>query len=1134
MSHCNHLILSLLFLLLHLSASGAERRYASSSVLSEGRFVKISVGSSGVYAISRSQLAQMGFSRPECVRLYGYGGELMSEEFSLQPADDLPEVATWLTADALLFYARGTVGWSLNNGTFCRTRNSYSDTACYFLTERDDSPTGMACTDSAKPDNSFTSITISDEHTLYENDAYSWAGSGRELYDSYNYANGNTRTYNLSTPDAADGSALLRVTFAAKSDRNVSTLSVEADGKSIGEVSIASTAGDTYIKAAEATGSFTIGSIAGTTTAVKLTHNRATGVAGRLNYITLCYKRHLRLSGPSLRFRSVEAVDSNATFTIEGADDGTVVWDVTPGCDYRRMNGTFANGKFTFSTAADGTLHEYVAVNTAATQSEIESWQQVATQNLHGMGATDMVIIVPAGGNLTAQAERLAQAHRDTDGMTVQVVSAEEVYNEFSSGTPDATAYRRLMKMLYDRATDDSTRPKYLLLMGDCTYDNRMLTSDWRGKKPADYLLSYQVAESCNEKLSYMTDDYFGFLNDGDGEALASCRLRIGVGRIPVTTAGEAQSVVDKIIAYMNNDAAGEWKRSVAFVADDAEGSNSDNSFMQHAAELADSLRSYNPTYHAELLLEDAYQRKATTTGYTYPDAKARLQQLLTDGVLMLNYTGHSTTDSWTAERLLTASTITELSNSRPALWFVASCDFCRFDAADASGGELALLNGKGGAIGAIGTGRVVYDTPNFTLHSALISTIFGHTDGSKLRLGDIMRLAKQADKTLLSDANKLNFNLLGDPALALAMPEHNIRITEMNGLLTGDISDDDLPAIKARSSLTLKGVVEDSSGTQLTDFDGTINLLLLDSYEQLSTLDNAGKGAVAYTDHSRTLYSGTDSVSGGAFELTIPIPIDISYSGESGVIKLYALAADKRDAGGSFSSFVVGTTIDEIEGDEDGPEVTALYLNTPDFCDGATVNCTPCFVAELNDENGINASGSGIGHDLTLTIDGTTTYTLNSYFSYDSGSYTAGRISFSMPELTEGSHTLSFKAWDMVGNSTTEERRFNVAEGLSPEISELRATVSPARTSTIFVFSHNRPLTAMSVKITVRNVNGQTVWSRTEANAVNEGEYRTEWDLTDMRGRRVPDGIYIYSAEVTADGSKRTVRSRKLLVLAP
>lgn len=1125
-------ILLVLLMLLPFGVCASVRGYADSSALSDGRFVKISVEESGVYSISFQQLYKMGFINPERVKLYGYGGELISERFSEQPCDDLPEVPLWRTDNALLFYARGTVGWQQAGSKFVRTRNCYSDKAYYFLTEADEESASDFPVAKQVSSPSATTITTFNEHILYEKDGFSWLGSGRELYDSYDFASGNSRSYSISTKDAAEANATVTVAFAAYSSKET-TLAVTADSKSLGTMTIGAYGGDYYVKAVEKQEDFSIADAIGNTTTIRLTHNRTYGVAGHLNYITVNYKRRLTLDEPYLCFRSTEATGQEATFVIDGADSSTVVWDITEPDNYKQVTGTLSDGKYTFTIAASNTLHEFVVVNTAADFSSPESVGEVANQNLHAMEATDLIIIVPNRTDLMRQAERLAQLHRGKEGLTVQVITSEQIYNEFSSGTPDATAYRRLMKMLYDKYSDEAARPKYLLLFGDCAYDNRMLTTAWKGEKLADYLLSYQLAESNDEKMSQLTDDYFGMLDDEEGYSPATDRVDIGIGRIPVRTESEAKAVVDKITAYTSNSAAGEWKRTVVFAADDAEGSKSDNSFMLHAIELADSLKSYSPQYKAELLLEDSYKRESSSTGFTYPEAKSRLQQLLSNGALMLNYTGHSETDSWTEEGLLTADDIKSLKSERLALWFSASCEFGRFDAKDNSGAELALLNANGGAIGVIATSRVVYDSPNFTLHSAVLSEIFNSGSRERLRLGDIIRRAKQVNNALLNDRNKINFNLIGDPALTLATPEYNIRVTEIDGIeITDVVTDNELPNIKAGDKITIRGEVADDSAGRQENFNGTLNLLLLDSEESVSTLDNAGKGAVSYRDNLRTLANSTDSVRNGTFEVTIAIPMDINYSDLNGMMKLYALSSDKREAAGAFSSFLVGGTSDNVADDGEGPAMN-IYLNTPDFRDGDVVNSTPYFVAELSDSNGINTSGSGIGHDLTLIVDDETTYTLNDYYTPEAGDYTRGRVAFSIPELSDGSHTLTFRAWDTMNNSSTQTLTFEVADGQRPSIASLRASISPARTSTTFIVEHNRPMTAMSVRITVRDTNGNIVWYRSESGAVDEGCYRIEWDLTDTRGRRVSPGIYIFSAEIATSSSKTRTKSEKIAILA-
>ena len=200
----------------------------------------------------------------------------------------------------------------------------------------------------------------------------------------------------------------------------------------------------------------------------------------------------------------------------------------------------------------------------------------ITNQNLHADEPTDMVIIIPTSQKLLAQAERLAQFHRDHDQLRVRIVPADEIYNEFSSGTPDATAYKRYMKMLYDRAETDSDLPRYLLLFGDCTWDNRMKTNDYRQVSTDDYLLCYESENSFSETFCYVADEFFCLLDDN--EALTSGLFPyeqpvgladVAVGRFPVTNEADAKVMVDKVIAYAENKNAGGWQNTLVFMGDD-------------------------------------------------------------------------------------------------------------------------------------------------------------------------------------------------------------------------------------------------------------------------------------------------------------------------------------------------------------------------------------------------------------------------------------------------------------------------------------------------------------------------------------------------------------------------------------
>lgn len=1113
------------------------RTTTSNSVLSSGRFVKIRVPDTGVYRLTATELKKMGFLHPEKVRLYGYGGYLLSQQFALHPADDLPEVPLFRRADALLFYARGSISWNLNKqGTaFTRERNFYSDYGYYFLTEGDEAPiafptepsllfagSSLLSTESSSFSTEPSRIETFDAYALYEQDTYSWSGTGRELYEGYDYMSGHTRNYSFALPGITEGDGWIEASFAAKCHGQSASMTLAVDGNAMGTQPFSNIQSDQYVKATELTFHTPWKGSKSEATTVTVAHNRPAGISGRLNYIALNYQRRLRLDSPFVSFRSLASRQQATTFVLSGATSSTVVWDVTSPSAYRRMEGTLEGDQYRFTIPA-GPLREFVAVNTDADFGAVEVVGEVPNQNLHALTGVDLMIIAPDKPALLRQAERLAQAHREHDGLTVQVVTAPQVYNEFSSGTPDATAYRRLMKMLYDRTSPDiATTPRYLLLFGDCSYDNRMITTAWSGQRPDDYLLCYQSDSTLNETTSYVTDDYFGFLDDDEGANLAAARLDIGIGRFPVRTEAEAKAAVNKTIAYMQNKEAGPWKRTLCYVADDGD----HNLHVDQADRLSAYMEEKHPQFLVNRIYADGFRREATATGHSYPGVTKRLLTLFDQGMLVLNYTGHGSTTAWSAENLLTAGDITKLTSPRLPLWITATCDFTRFDDSATSAGELAFLNPKGGAIALFTTSRVVYAAQNSALNIAFTQHLFDTSaEGKRLRLGDIMRLSK---RSLGDERNKLNFSLIGDPALTLASPDYQIAIDEFDGPLT-----DELPFAKAGGKITVKGHVLTPDGLLAEDFKGTVHPTVFDNSEDVKTLDNLGEGAFTYQARSKVLFAGSDSVRQGRFEFTFPVPLDINYSDQSGMLNLYARSVANREAGGAFDRFLVGGTDEDVSlTDTLGPRMM-LYLNTPDFAWGGKTNETPFFVAELEDADGINTVGNGIGHDLSLMIDGRTSYSLNDSYLPEPGDYTRGTVRFSLPELTEGKHTLQFRAWDMLNHSSTQSLEFEVVNGLRPGLFELSCTKSPAHEQTTFILSHNRPGSELAVRIAVCDFAGRELWVYTEQGVSADRYYYIDWNLCSNSGQRLAPGVYLYRASITSGGSKESTKTEKIVILS-
>ena len=911
-----------------------------------------------------------------------------------------------------------------------------------------------------------------DYHSLYEVDGYSWYNGGRNLFDP--------------TPISVGGSQQVVITNTTGSQKGRLTVNVSAggnnqirillNGKELGTLNVPILQ---YCKAGQVGGTYSLDNLRidakDTVTIVNVS-----GETARLDYVSMAWEKAIPL--PNL------------------------------------------SGSHPAAT--------YV--------------KNIANQDLHADGQADLVIIIPASRTLLKQAQRLKELHESHDGMRVNIVAADQLYNEFSSGTPDANAYRRYLRMLQDRAATEADMPKYLLLFGDCVWDNRMLTADCKRFDPDDYLLVYESENSFSETVCYAGDSWMGILAEGAGSDARRELQDVGVGRFPVTTVAEAKIMVDKTINYSKNQNGGAWQNTIMFMGDDG----NDNIHMKDVDSVANSVGRDYPNFLIKKVMWDAYTRESSATGNTYPEVSKIIRQQQANGALVMDYGGHGSATLISHESVLGLSDFSESRTSNLPLWVTAACDIMPFDGVTETIGESAVLNEKGGAVAFYGTARTVFTSANKYINHAFMKRVLSLQDGKPIALGEAHRLA-QNDVMLgtnryptptREDPNKtspeqdntenhLQYSLLGDPALSLNLPTAQVVVDEIDGVAVGSGT---MPTVKAGSVIKMKGHVAGVEG-----FNGVVTATVRDTQEEITcklnnTSDDGAEEAFKYLDRTKTLYHGSDSIRNGQFELTFAVPKDINYADGQGMINLYALNTDKTiRANGSCDQFIVGGSA-EAKNDSVGPSIYC-YLNSPSFVDGGNVNSTPYFVAEIKDKDGINAAGSGIGHDLQLVIDGdmAKTYTLNNNFSYDFGTYTSGSTFYSIPELEEGPHRLQFRAWDIQNNSSTAVLHFNVVKGLRPQLFNIGVTNNPARTSTTFIISHDRMESNMDVVIELFDAAGRQIWRHAESGVSATGNYTVDWDLSVDGGRPLQTGVYLYRVKVSSEGSSYVSKTKKLIVIS-
>ena len=1111
-----------------------QKRYADHSKLQKGRWVKISITTDGMYRLTRSALKNMGFSNPSKVHLYGYGGHLQNEVlFAGEEYDDMVEVPLYYSSkqDAWLFWGNGLISWNGDE----RVTNFYANAAYYFLTEEDDDATSIGTEPSytGRQDTIYTNFT---DHVLYEKDEYAWYHGGRSLFENTNYANINSHTYSLQTidPEYEDSLTTLKVVFSA-SNKTPTKMTTFVNGTQMGTMSLAAT--EIYIYGTASTAIYDLSKLERTNNwSVRLTSTA--GQNARLDYLSLTYKRKLKPSSGYVAFSQIQPVVADSIlekegpggsrFDIEGS--GLKVMRIgCPGDPATLIEGT-QNGSV-YSVAVEDPTRQYVAFDESYEFPEPSNAGVIDNQDLHALDSLDMVIIIPNSGKLLDQAKRLVEAHEKYDGLRCTIVYANQVYNEFSSGTPDATAYRRLMKMLYDKAETMDDAPKYLLLFGDAAWDNRMVSTQWRKYSPDDYLLCYPSENSFSDTRSFVMEDYFGLLDDGEGTNVLKDKPDLGIGRFPVTSSADAKVMVDKTITYLSRENAGEWKNLVYLLGDDGD----ENQHMRYADDVAEQVKATYPEMEVRKIMWDAYKIESTGSNLSYPTCTRDIKQAMKDGALIINYVGHAATYGMSHEFVLRVSDFAEPCGDKLALWVTAACDVMPFDGQVENMGETAVLNPKGGALAFYGTARTVYATQNLYMNRYFMRYLFG-TDakGRRYKVGDAIRLAKNALITGNMESsyreNKLQYALLGDPSLEFGEPTQKVILDSING--SSLKSSSSIP-LKAGQRVRLTGHLADAKGDLKTDFTGTMAARMYDNEETITCHNNQG-ARVVFTYEDRTnIYTCQDSVVNGKFDLEFVIPVDINNSNEAGRFAFYALNNDRNmEANGYNEKFLLGG-MGEVATDTIGPRIQA-GLNGVDFENGGVVNKTPYFVAKLEDESGINYSGNGIGHDLVLCVDNDVnlTYTLNNYFVQEFGDFTRGTVSYVLPELESGSHTLTFRAWDVLNNTNAVSLNFVVDPTVAPNMFNLTASQNPARTSTNFLISYDLVGTECDFTLEVFDFSGRRVWYHQEQGSSPSGLYTIPWNLCTNAGAKLFTGIYFYRCQMTCGNSKKVSKTQKIVIL--
>ncbi|MDE6099406.1 MAG: type IX secretion system sortase PorU, partial [Paramuribaculum sp.] len=1088
----------------------AIESYATSSALASGRWVKVSVTSSGIHFISNATLRTWGFSDPARVSIHGYGGQRLPDRLSRAGyVDDLPRQQVLRTASGIYFHAVGPVSWTYSGNYSYHSLNPFSSVGCYFLTDsQSETP------DPEIPVEGFETVTSTPVSTFidrlyHEVDETSIGYTGHMLLGE-DFRSQRSRSFNFSLPDRVEGSQVwIRSSFvAAVSSR--SSLSYSVNGTPLSQTSSLAALND-YIYGSRATLATAV-DMTGNSLAFGITLNpQGVVTSANLDAISVNYTRRLALRDNALSF-----VVSTPSVALENADASTVVWDVTDPLHISAMRTIVSPGTVSWTNTYSG-RRSYVAWNPGAQLPSPSYVGEVANQDLHApVAGVDMVIITVR--DWAGEAERLARFHRNdpADPLNVLVVTQDDVFNEFSSGVPDAYAFRHYLKMLHDRGIADGHPLRYALMFGRASFDSRLLTPEMKAlREPA--MPTWQSEEGLSKTDSFTSDDPLAMLDDNSGVDLAASDLSVAIGRAPVHSLTNAKTFVDKTIAYSRNTYPTDWKNQVVMMADNGDlgvfMKDSERQFSNFNASESGSNMFYTKVYI------DAFD----IIGGQCVGGRQRLHRMLDEGMVWWNYIGHGAISTLAEENVMTNTDINNMYNRRWPLLFAATCSFGKHDGPYVSGSETMLLTPNAGIIAAIAPTRESMISHNGTIAAAMGATAFERdSDGRFFTIGEIMRRAKRymlKNSSSAANNQKLYYVLLGDPALRLATPSSRVALEQIGD---DEVNDENQCTIMARQNVRLRGSVYDPAGNLMSDFNGTLSLALFDAeYSTTSQGATTGGGKptegepVTFEEQGAKLHVGRDSIRNGRFDITVAMPSEVSDNFRPAALNMYALADDGRQAIGCARKFYVYGYDDSAEPDLTPPVIDYAFLNHQSFSQGSVVNESPMFVAAVSDDIAINLSSAGIGHQMTLRLD--ESRTLNDvafYYTPASDGSPSGTIAYPIEDLSEGNHTLTFRVWDTSGNSASKTLSFFVEHGAAPKIFDIFTDVNPASTEANFYISHNRPDSRLTVTIDIYDMLGHRVWTSTVTDRSDMFlSAPIHWDLNDMGGRRVGRGIYIYRA---------------------
>lgn len=1096
--------------------------YTRTSALSSGKWVKIKTSGEGIHEINYDKLREWGFE-PEKVNVYGYGGTLLAADvFSASTPDDVIPTYTHHENDKLYFYATGDVTPGLiDKDNVSKSRNHYSSDVYYLLSDRELDKSEMA---SAVPfKESETALNAHLTMTYVEEELQNpvFGGGiflGKEINPNEQFEIPVTiEDFNTGNTNYAE---LFQLYFEFASQYNratAMTISLPSTLVTNAKTETRTSAPLNYDPYTEFKFGHTVLKYIRTIPDGEYVfkagvYSTSTPVVPNFlaaDYYWYSYPRLNNMrqhSQLSMFFPSVKEINN---FQLS-AEEGTRVINVNTIYNIFEHQLQFDEesamyvGSFdrNYMTSSSPVCH-LVAYNVNRPQLQVEYVGELANQNLHGIDTPDMVIITTSA--LYDMAEELADIHRKYDGMDVFVVEHSKLFNEFSSATPDAMGYRRFLKMLYDR---DPSKLKYIIMYGEASWDNRAITNMKKDRLLVHEALIPEYASKTTQ--SYGSDSYFGMLSDDyNPSKIIETRQNVAVGRIPAVDGSQARNYNNKILKYLTSKPSTAAVNTTVMMSDDGDS----NQHFNQTEELAGILATGRPAMTIVRAHNSLYQWESG-------DAKL-LRRITTEamkrGIGLYTYVGHGNSNYFGSEHLWDRSTIYNTDYDNIPFGVVASCTIFGFDRTTENIGTSFLFKETGGLTAFIAAGRTVYASLNQTLAKEIISCYANAKPGSTF--GDVWLNARNGLLSAPSDVygtdNKVNtmcFNLAGDPALPVWVPEYKVNIKTI-----GDKSIEGLKtnlALEPLTPIAIQGTIDDADGKVAEDFNGTLLVQLYDSKYSASVLKRKSDDVSASVTLDQDLIANIEiKVKDGQFSGTLVSPLPVRES-STNRMSFHADSDDGRRADGVFTQFTMRApkgAVAPLEGPAPNIDLMAVKQVT------AT---SAMFTAEGSvDIIGLNTS-SGLGSASSLVLDGKRDITGAKETIKIDNETNHWTLSIPLTELSTGNHVATLTITDNAGRHTVQSLQFTFNDSQTIVLTSDKSTV---RDEVTFDVEHDMT-DIVSSRFVIEDRLGNAVVN------VENPTFPYVVDLSIPRGEEIDcltDGFY--SAYVMMQSSTTTGSSARL-----